>query len=146
MHEFDYQRDPAQDLTSQKLRDSILQDCVSGSFDVVVLSPPCHTFSRALELSMGIWPQAFAKFAFPKGFSVASEQALVKVDQELLHVAVSDDCRNCEFTVVSSFLSILSSWAAFQAETSQAPRGTGPRCTISLRPQALHAGRCINAC
>ena len=82
MHEFDYQRDPAQDLTSQKLWDSILKDCVSGSFDVVVLSPPCNTFSRARWNFCGTFgPRPLRSSHFPKGFPWLREQDLVKVNQ-----------------------------------------------------------------
>ena len=82
MHEFDYQRDPAQDLTSQKLWDSILKDCVSGSFDVVVLSPPCNTFSRARWNFCGAFgPRPLRSSHFPKGFPWLREQDRVKVCQ-----------------------------------------------------------------
>ena len=82
MHEFDYQRDPAQDLTSQKLWDSILKDCVSGSFDVVVLSPPCNTFSRARWNFCGAFgPRPLRSSHFPKGFPWLREQDRVKVSQ-----------------------------------------------------------------
>ena len=47
MKEFDFVRDPLQDLASPELWDAILKDCHAGAFDVAVLSPPCNTFSRA---------------------------------------------------------------------------------------------------
>ena len=44
MKEFDYVRDPLQDLASQGLWDSILKDCNAGAFDVAVLSPALQYF------------------------------------------------------------------------------------------------------
>ena len=69
MTEFDFVRDPLQDLASPELWDAILKDCHAGAFDVAVLSPPCNTFSRARwKFSGRFGPRPLRSSHFPKGF------------------------------------------------------------------------------
>ena len=69
MKEFDFVRDPLQDLASPELWDAILKDCNARAFDVAVLSPPCNTFSRARWKFCGHFgPRPLRSSHFPKGF------------------------------------------------------------------------------
>ena len=68
IHELDIQRSRKMDLTNPKVQRRYLQAIDSGSYDAVILTPPCSTFSRA------VWandrgPYPLRSFFCPRGFA-----------------------------------------------------------------------------
>ena len=69
MHEFDLVRGPDQDLTSTVLWDNLFKMIQIGVFDVLILSPPCSTFSRARHRYSGTFgPRPLRSHAHLLGF------------------------------------------------------------------------------
>ena len=72
----DLKRDPGHDLTSKDLWDDIFREVTAGLWDVLILSPPCNTFSRARCNWMGgTYPKPVRDRAFPWGFPWNSNQS-----------------------------------------------------------------------
>lgn len=65
--EVDIVRDPALDVTDKKLIDSLLLEIDSRVFDVIIVTPPCNTFSRARS-SGRPGPKPLRSAHFPWGF------------------------------------------------------------------------------
>ena len=69
MHEFDLVRGPDQDLSSTVLWDNLFKMIQTGVFDVLILSPPCSTFSRARHRYSGTFgPRPLRSHAHLLGF------------------------------------------------------------------------------
>ena len=69
IREVDIERSSADDLLQQSLWDELLKEIDAGHWDVVVLTPPCNTFSRArcnFQASPG--PVPIRNFQHPWGF------------------------------------------------------------------------------
>ena len=47
MTELDTIRDKSHDVTSESLMETLLLDVKNGEYDVVIVTPPCNTFSRS---------------------------------------------------------------------------------------------------
>ena len=47
MREVDIERNEADDLLQQKLWEEIWEELRQGKYDVVIVTPPCNSFSRA---------------------------------------------------------------------------------------------------
>ena len=63
------ERQASDDLLNSQLWDKIFQELESGLWDVVVMSPPCNTFSRVRfnwKISPG--PRPLRNFNWPRGF------------------------------------------------------------------------------
>jgi hypothetical protein len=67
MKEIDILRDPTHDITDSKLVNSLLREIDSLHFDVVIVTPPCNTFSRARS-SSSPGPKPLRSAQFPWGF------------------------------------------------------------------------------
>ena len=141
MKEFDYVRDPLQDLASQGLWDSILKDCNAGAFDVAVLSPPCNTFSRARWNFCGRFgPRPLRSSHFPKGFPWLRDH-----DRELANLG------NYFFEQSLQVAAAVCAQGGFfilehpvPQATFPVPCGTGPKCGTSCGPLEQRAGLCIS--
>ena len=71
----DLKRDPSHDLTSKGLWEDVFQGISAGLWDVLILSPPCNTFSRARCNWMGgTFPKPVRDQSFPWGFPWNSNQ------------------------------------------------------------------------
>ena len=68
MEEFDILRGAEYDLTDSFLWESIFQRVESGSFDVIILTPPCGTLSRARFNFSSSGPRPSRTSAHPRGF------------------------------------------------------------------------------
>ena len=68
MDEYDILRGAECDLSSASLWGKIFQQVESGNFDVVVLTPPCGTFSRARFNFSLSGPRPLRASIFPRGF------------------------------------------------------------------------------
>ena len=75
MRALDLKRDPGHDLTSKSLWEEIFRDISAGLWDVLILSPPCNTFSRAGCNWMGnTFPKPVRDRSYPWGFPWNSNQ------------------------------------------------------------------------
>ena len=71
----DLKSDPGHDLTSKSLWEEIFRDISAGLWDVLILSPPCNTFSRARCNWMGnTFPKPVRDHSYPWGFPWNSNQ------------------------------------------------------------------------
>ena len=68
MQEFDILRGAEFDLSSPSLWESIFLRVESGSFDVLILTPPCGAFSRARFNFSTSGPRPLRTNVFPRGF------------------------------------------------------------------------------
>ena len=69
LQEFDLVRSPEHDLSSVELWNSLFTKIQSGAFDVIILSPPCSTFSRARHRFSGAFgPPPLRSHAHLLGF------------------------------------------------------------------------------
>jgi hypothetical protein len=66
--EYDILRRKSIDLSRRSIQQSILRQITEGSFDAVLASPPCSTFSRA-TYSNKLGPRPVRSFKYPRGFS-----------------------------------------------------------------------------
>ena len=71
MHEFDIERSPQHDLTDNALWDKIFDTLKEGNW-VLIVSPPCNTFSRArFQNRRHPWPKAAENEDVASRFSLA---------------------------------------------------------------------------
>ncbi|CAE7280515.1 unnamed protein product [Symbiodinium sp. CCMP2592] len=83
MAEFDSAREPASDLSDPGFWDGLFSEIKSGSWDVVLLTPPASTFSRARNRHAGRnGPRPVRDITYPWGFPW-----LRNADRELVSVA-----------------------------------------------------------
>ena len=81
MEEWDVLRDPKSDLSSAQVWEPIFAKLESGYYDVLILSPPCGTYSRARHRSLGKGgPVPLRSFTYPWGFPWLSNANRLKVD------------------------------------------------------------------
>ena len=81
MDEWDILRDPTSDLSSAQAWEPIFAKLESGYDDVLLLSPPCGTYSRARHCSLGKGgPVPLRSFTYPWGFPWLSNANRLKVD------------------------------------------------------------------
>ena len=76
----DILRDGLDDLLLEDLRQSFLDDISSGLFDLVVATPPCCSFSRAVYAD-GEGPNPVRSFQYPLGFPWASVKSRAKAEE-----------------------------------------------------------------
>ena len=81
MDERDILRDPKADLSSPQAWEGIFAKLESGSYDVLVLSPPCGTYCRARHRTVGKGgPVPLRSRTYPWGFPWLSNANRLKVD------------------------------------------------------------------
>ena len=81
MEEWDVLKDPKSDLSSAQVWEPIFAKLESGYYDVLILSPPCGTYSRARHRSLGKGgPVPLRSFTYPWGFPWLSNANRLKVD------------------------------------------------------------------
>ena len=81
MEEWDVLRDPKSDLSSAQVWEPIFAKLETGYYDVLILSPPCGTYSRARQRSLGKGgPVPLRSFTYPWGFPWLSNANQLKVD------------------------------------------------------------------
>ena len=78
--EFDIERSPEHDLTSEALWERIFTLLKEGDW-VVVVSPPCNTFSRARFQRQHLGPKPLRTHVWPRGFPWLSNRDKEKVDE-----------------------------------------------------------------
>ena len=67
--EVDVERQASDDLLNSQLWDKIFQELEAGLWDVVVMSPPCNTFSRVrFNWKTSPGPRPLRNFHWPRGF------------------------------------------------------------------------------
>ena len=67
--EVDVERQASDDLLNSQLWDKIFQELEAGLWDVVVMSPPCNTFSRVrFNWKTSPGPRPLRNFNWPRGF------------------------------------------------------------------------------
>ena len=86
LKEFDIERDKEQDLTNQDLWSEIFTLIDSGNW-MVIVSPPCNTFSRArFQFAHFPGPKPLRNRTWPKGFPWLSNKQKQQVDEANLFV------------------------------------------------------------
>ena len=79
--EWDILRDPSADLSSPQAWEGIFAKLESGYYDVLVISPPCGTYSRARHRTLGKGgPVPLRSRSYPWGFPWLSNANQAKVD------------------------------------------------------------------
>ena len=87
MREVDIERSSLDDLTDVSLWDELFSQVKSGLWDVVILSPPCNTWSRArYQWKLHPGPKPLRSFTYPLGFPWLDEKATAKVTEANLFV------------------------------------------------------------
>ena len=81
LRELDLKRDVNQDLSCQPLWDSIFEELRLGLWDVVLMSPPCSTFSRARFNYRKGGPRPLRDCVYPHGFPWLRESDRAAVRQ-----------------------------------------------------------------
>ncbi len=66
IREVDIERSEQDDLSSDNLWDELFRHVSEGAYDVVVISPPCNSFSRARQTYPG--PRPVRSAGYPWGF------------------------------------------------------------------------------
>ena len=74
MSEMDICRDPSMDLLDEAVAKRALQQIRDGSWDVVIVTPPCNTFSRVRFVQPG--PKPVRSRLYPLGFPWLSDNLL----------------------------------------------------------------------
>ena len=74
MSEIDICRDPSMDLLDEAVAKRALQQIRDGSWDVVIVTPPCNTFSRVRFVQPG--PKPVRSRLYPLGFPWLSDNLL----------------------------------------------------------------------
>ena len=69
--EMDICRDPSMDLLNEAIAKRALQQIRDGSWDVVIVTPPCNTFSRVRFVQPG--PKPVRSRLYPLGFPWLSD-------------------------------------------------------------------------
>lgn len=85
VHEVDIQNSPEWDLTKGALQQSLLQRIMAGEFDIVLITPPCSTWSRVRGANCR-GPPAIRSQGYPWGFPWLSARHLK--DAELGNVLI----------------------------------------------------------
>jgi hypothetical protein len=67
------------DLLLEDVRQSLLDDIAAGRFDLVIASPPCSSFSRAVYADKE-GPKPVRSFQYPLGFPWASNKSKAKAE------------------------------------------------------------------
>ena len=81
LHEFDIERSPQHDLTDNALWDKIFDTLKEGNW-VLIVSPPCNTFSRArFQNRRHPGPKPLRTRMWPRGFPWLSAAHRSKVDE-----------------------------------------------------------------
>ena len=81
LHEFDIERSPQHDLTDTALWDKIFDTLKEGNW-VLIVSPPCNTFSRArFQNRCHPGPKPLRTRMWPRGFPWLSAAHRAKVDE-----------------------------------------------------------------
>ena len=81
LHEFDIERSPQHDLTDTALWDKIFDTLKEGNW-VLIVSPPCNTFSRArFQNRRHPGPKPLRTRMWPRGFPWLSAAHRAKVDE-----------------------------------------------------------------
>ena len=104
MEEYDILRGAEYDLSSTSLWSTIFQRIESGSFDVIILTPPCGTFSRARFNFSTYGPRPLRTSIFPRGFPWLRNQESVQVQLANLFVDNSIELAFTQASVGGFFL------------------------------------------
>ena len=86
--EFDIERSPEHDLTDHALWERIFNLLKEGDW-VLIVSPPCNTFSRARFQRQHLGPKPLRTHIWPRGFPWLSNRDRAKVEEANLFV---DNC------------------------------------------------------
>ena len=86
MTEFDILRDRSQDLTADDVWQQLLEKLRTGTFDFVVMAPPCNTFSRARHNRQHLGPKPLRLLEYPRGFPWLKTSDAQKVEEANLLV------------------------------------------------------------
>ena len=82
MREVDIERSSVDDLTDVSLWDELFSQVKSGHWDVVILSPPCNTWSRArYQWKLHPGPKPLRSLSSPWGFPWLDEKSNEKVKE-----------------------------------------------------------------
>ena len=100
MEEYDILRGAEYDLSSTSLWCKIFQQVESGSFDVVILTPPCGTFSRARFNFSTSGPRPLRTSIFPRGFPWLRSQDAEPAEQVQLAILFVDRSNDLALTQV----------------------------------------------
>ena len=89
MSEIDICRDPSMDLLDSATADRCLHEILNSEWDVVLVTPPCSTFSRARCVQPG--PRPLRSRLYPLGFPWLSDshRALVEHGNQLVSFSFS---------------------------------------------------------
>ena len=83
--EFDIERSPEHDLTDEKLWERIGDLLKEGDW-VLIVSPPCNTFSRARFQLQHPGPKPLRNVTWPRGFPWLKNRDMQKVEEANLFV------------------------------------------------------------
>ena len=83
--EFDIERSPEHDLTDEKLWERISDLLKEGDW-VLIVSPPCNTFSRARFQLQHPGPKPLRNVTWPRGFHWLKNRDMQKVEEANLFV------------------------------------------------------------
>ena len=86
LDEFDILRGEDQDLTQDGTWELLKSKLVHGFYNVVIVAPPCNTFSRARHNTANPGPKPLRSLAYVKGFPWLREADRAKVEQANLLV------------------------------------------------------------
>lgn len=96
MREVDIERGEHDDLTKSSIWNSILQEIKSGKYQVVVLSPPCGTWSRVrFQWLTSPGPKPVRNWHHPWGFPWLSNKQMEQVSQANLFVTQTLEAAHC---------------------------------------------------
>ncbi|CAE7029843.1 unnamed protein product [Symbiodinium sp. CCMP2592] len=121
MAEFDATREPASDLSDPGFWDGLFSEIKSGSWDIVLLTPPASTFSRARNRHAGRnGPRPVRDASYPWGFPW-----LRNADRELVHdhsdtVGWDGNAWRSAFSYPSAFCEFLARALASSAQATLA--------------------------
>lgn len=87
--EYDWEQDPSHDLSKTELWDKIFRKVESGFYDVIMLSPPCGTFSRARHNRRSAGPRPIRSKDWPWGFPWLSATDMSKAQLANLFIKKS---------------------------------------------------------
>ena len=103
MLEYDLQRDPAHDVTNEELWARLMSRIASGEFDVVIITPPCNTWSRARFSSLP-GPRPLRNLSWPWGFPWLTGAAKSSCQLGNLFIRLTVDACRAAWNAGSSWL------------------------------------------
>ena len=96
MREVDIERGLQDDLTKSDVWNSILQDIKAARYQVIVLSPPCGTWSRVrFQWKTSPGPRSMRNWQHPWGFPWLSNLSMRQVENANMFVLQSLEAASC---------------------------------------------------